>query len=312
MHTRIKQAYENVYLDNDTKKRVLNKIELSAMEKDISEEGKVIQVPNVVASLAVAFTLTVVGLFVLKGCASMDNPHTMAGKVDITATPKSSVGAVSANPEATESGKKDQVLNEKIKITKQEFEAGIVKMKKAVFGVAMPCPIYSSDDLIIINDYWGMLFYDNKEHKALGVLDTAKYDINHIQGSDYTEIRVSKSGDYISFCNTEMKEAKYLFDLKNLTLEKGKSIEDMEVYDGIAPSDSKVDSFWQQQIGNQYVLGDQAALLNDGKYVWCGLDLIGWKESDGEITMDRLVIIKTWDEKIKDSYKHHFDIVNIK
>ena len=323
MHTRIKQAYNEVYLDADTKKRVLSQLEVKAMQSEFFESNQSLTEPKqkivkvtvpltlrskrrypkmiaYVASFAVLLLLVVGGLFVLKGGQSQKNPNVAVSPVDISAEPEVTPAVNTANPET-----------EKIVISQKEFQVGIAKMKKSVFGVAMPVVVYASEDLIIINDYWGMLFYDRKEQKALGVLDTGKYNINHIQGSDYTEIKVSESGNYVSFSNMENKENKYLFDLKNMTLEKGKSLDGMEGFDGIVWEDLKVQSLWQEEIGKKYILGDQFAASKDGKSVWCGFNISRWKDSDEELTMENLVIIQTWSEKIKDSYKHHFDIIKI-
>ena len=319
MHTIIKQAYETISLDAFTKQKIIKNLEVIAMQNEFIEEDqlkaaptyekrkitvplllkKQRRVPKLLASVvsfAVVVVVAVAGAFFLSGQGNNTTPISNNNKVNI-----------STRPTATQPAETNVAEDNKIIISQAEFEAGIAKIKTAVEGVSSPSIEYASNNLVIINDYWGMLFYDYKERKPLGVLDTKKYEINHIQGSDYTMIDVSVDGRYVSFSNVESKENIYVFDLTKLTLEKGKTLENTQLYDGSKEVHEKMSSYVKEKIDGYYSLSDVYASVEDGRDIVCALKVDEKEDSDKPITMKGLCIIELRRGKSQGATTNLFD-----
>lgn len=330
MHTIIKQAYETISLDTLTKQKIIKNLEVITMQNEFMEEDqlkttpiyeksqitvplllkKPRRVPKLLASVAtfaVVVVVAIAGAFFLSGQGNNTTPISNNSKVNI-----------STRPTATQPAETNVAEDNKIIISQAEFEKGIVNVKTAMEGVNSPFIVYASNNLVIINDYWGMLFYDYKERKPLGVLDTKKYEINHIQGSDATMIKVSVDGRYVSFRNAENSENTYVFDLTKLTLEKGKTLENTQLYDGIKEVHEKMSSYVKQKIDSKddyYALDGEYASVEDGRDIVCTLK-VDKTDSDKPTTMKDLCIIELRRGKgqgattnLFDYFEH--DIINI-
>lgn len=100
-----------------------------------------------------------------------------------------------------------------------ESEATITSMLDAELGVAAPDIIYVNDSYIYLAHYSGFLIYDKKQEKVIKALDTKKYDSNHTQGSDFTEIKVLENGEQICFTNMETSDGMmYRWDVERMQL----------------------------------------------------------------------------------------------
>ncbi len=314
MHKEIKDAYNGINLDETAKQRILDKLNVTSGKKEerrdkliskeyqedkniteaviLKEKKRFPRVVALVASMAAVVGLVVAigysakGILVGPNTSSVGTTITTTPKPTSVATPKATAVATpkataAATPKATATAT-PKAEGEKITISRKEFEAGIERMANAEFGVADPYVIYASSELVIINDGNGMLFYDYKNGKCLGVLDTMKYDISHIQGSNYTEVKVSESGQYISFANVDNEEIRYLFDLKNLTLEKGKTLGDMPVYDKIGCIDEETDLLIKNKPAGRSIFGIDYGVTEDGTYVLCQVQL---PDNYGDVTL---------------------------
>ncbi len=322
----IKDAYNGIYLDKATKKRVLNKINLTSEKKEerrdtlmskeyhddkhiteaviLKEKKRLPRVVTIVASLAAVVGLVIGIGYSAKGI--LGGPNTSSVGTTITTTPKPT-SVETSKATATAIPKSE---GEIITISRKEFQAGIERMKNAEFGIADPYVIYASNELVIINDGSGMLFYDYKNGKCLGVLDTVKYDINHIQGSDYTIVKVGESGQYISFANVETRENCYLFDLKNLTLEKGKTLENTPVYDKTASIDDEMALLLKNIPTGRDVHGLDYGVTEDGTYVLCQVKLP--ENLDDTLTLSELSLIAlTVNNKADGMRDYSVDMMNV-
>ncbi len=221
MNMDIQKAYDRVYMDSDMKQRVLRNVKEKS-ERNTEEQATTVSISMEKINKHRRWPVLAASLLMVAGLAA-------AIGIGINGLQKKSKDGAATRVEISEKPKNENI----IQITEEEFRDGIECMKTSQIGACTPEIIYASDDLVIINDYSGMLFFNPKRDICIGVLDTPKYEINHMQGSDYTVVEVSTDGKYISFVNTETKENTYLFDLNNLTLERGGTIGNIPIYKGV-------------------------------------------------------------------------------
>ena len=317
----IKDAYNGIYLDETAKKRILDKLNASSEKKEerrdtlmskeyhddkhiteavIIKEKKILpRVVTLVASLAAVVGLVIGIGFSAKGI--LGGPNTSSVGTTITTTK----ATATATPKAE---------GEIITISRKEFEDYISVYKGPYIRTPEAEVIYASNELVIVNDGNGMVFYDYKNHKCLGVLDTNKYGINHMGGSpdmpEYTEVKVSESGQYISFANVKKEKTCYLFDLKNLTLEKGKTLGDMPVYDKTGYLDDETMLLIDNTPGGQVLEVLGYGMTEDGTYV---LAQYGDTENpDVDISLSELQLISvTIDRKADGTRDCKVDVKNV-
>ncbi len=86
----------------------------------------------------------------------------------------------------------------------------------------MPEIDYASDKQVIFHSMFGLFVYDIKNEKLTRSLDLATIDSNYMQGSIYTEIKVSKDGKtvYIDNIGDKYDNFMYKYHIKNNRLEK--------------------------------------------------------------------------------------------
>ena len=102
----------------------------------------------------------------------------------------------------------------------KQLDSLISKMAASKQGAAMPYIAYLDNNRIMLQDFSGFVIYDLEKRVITGGLDTEKYGINHIQGSDYTDIMVNSDGSQVLFANMETKENRYLYDVAGGTAER--------------------------------------------------------------------------------------------
>lgn len=325
MREKIKRAYDKIYLDNDTKQRVLMKLDVAELQQQFDEENEmgidregqikrtvslhVKKEKHFTGIMKVAASFLILGGIVatigvgLQGSKSSGGGGNGSAIVENTSTPNPSIVASSTptvspstDPTPTSTSvapSPTTTYPDKIVIDQKEFKEGINRMKVAKWGADFPAIIYASESLAIVRDSSGMAFYDLKNKECLGVLDTPKYDINRSQGDGYTIVNVSKDGRYVSFKNADNAEVMYLFDVKNLTLEKGKSLEDVSIYKDFNETPEELRTKLYDYFEGKYGIDPYYYVENEkGDKFFCGLSNEDVDPKTGETIMEGITIFE--------------------
>lgn len=117
--------------------------------------------------------------------------------------------------------KNDEVGNKVTNLTlPEEDKPLVVQMANSEMGIqGVPELIYGSKQRVILYDYWGLIVYDLEQCKIIRAVDLSSIGMNHIQGDQYTQVRVNKDGTQILMYNLPERYADpkliYLYDIES-------------------------------------------------------------------------------------------------
>ena len=134
-------------------------------------------------------------------------------------------------------------------------------------------------------------------------MDIRNYEIEKTQSNGLMWALVNKKGNYINFHRNGTPEYDYLFNLNNLTLEKGKALDSKDIFSNGEMMDEKTTDYLANKYGNRYMISTNSVEIENGKYVTCALKLPDPKKSNKLVTMEDLVIIQFKRGKAKGSEK---------